>query len=44
MRDDIQKQLAEEEREEIQSKQSPPIHATTASMFIVMGLDLEHRQ
>ena len=44
MRDDIQKQLAEEEREEIRSERSPPIHATTASAFIVMGLDLEHRQ
>lgn len=42
---DVESELLAEERAEAQSNNdSPSVHATTASMFLSMGLDLEDQQ
>jgi hypothetical protein len=42
---DVESELLAEERAEAQSNNDPPsVHATTASMFLSMGLDLEDQQ
>jgi hypothetical protein len=43
--DDVERELlAEEEAETRNNENPPPVHTTTASMFLSMGLDLEHQQ
>jgi hypothetical protein len=46
--DNVERELLAEEKAEQEQARSyddpPPIHTTTASMFLSMGLDLENQQ
>lgn len=42
--EDVHQELLAEEKAERRNTDAAPIHETTASTFLTMGMDLEHQQ